>query len=223
MEQAKTSMGAELAALGDPFADIKAEMKQASEERKSDLEKSAWMRLAEFGFGMTAGTSPDALVNAGKAGVEALKGYADDLREKKKLDRDDRKMLADLKRLENADKRDNIIRTNETALKIISEMGANERARFAADVQMRIAREPGKEERLVERAMKDPKFAETYKSMNKSAALDPAVKLFLEMDYAQKLQLKQTNPAQYAMLEQRAAAALLPPVVGTPDPSKIRS
>jgi len=137
--QAKEMMGKELADLGDPFKDIRDEMKTASEERKADLKNSAWMRLAEFGFGMTAGTSPNALVNAGKAGVEALKGYADDLREKKKLDRDDRKMLADLKRLENADKRDNIFKTADLSLKILSEANAEQRAELAARTQLAVA------------------------------------------------------------------------------------
>ena len=137
--QAKEMMGKELSELGDPFKDIRDEMKNASEERKEDLKKSAWMRLAEFGFGMTAGTSPNALVNAGKAGVEALKGYADDLREKKKLDRDDRKMLADLKRLENADKRDNIFKTADLSLKILSEANAEQRAELAARTQLAVA------------------------------------------------------------------------------------
>jgi len=221
MAQAKGLMGG--LPTGSAFDDIKAEMKQASEERKGDLEKSAWMRFAHFGLGMAAGTSPFAMVNAGKAGVEALKGYADDLREKKKLDAEDRKILTDIKRMERADERDNVIKTAEIGTRIFSEMGANARAKLSADVQERIASQEPAALRTARAAMEDPKLAATLKDLNRPTTIDPAVKLFLEMDYAQKMQLKQTNPAQYAMLEQRAAAALLPPVVGTPDPSKIRS
>jgi hypothetical protein len=124
---------------GSAFADIKAEMKQASEERKAELKDAAYMRLAEFGLGMAAGTSPYFAANVGKAGVEALKGYADDLRQKKKLDADDRKILTDIKRMERADERDNVIKTAEIGTRIFGEMSANDRARLAADVQERIA------------------------------------------------------------------------------------
>jgi hypothetical protein len=124
---------------GSAFDDIKAEMKQASEERKSELKDAAYMRLAEFGLGMAAGTSPYFAANVGKAGVEALKGYADDLRQKKKLDAEDRKLLTDIKRMERADQRDNVIKTAEIGTRIFGEMSANDRARLAADVQERVA------------------------------------------------------------------------------------
>jgi hypothetical protein len=110
------------------FDDIKAEMRKASDERKSELKNTAYMRLAEFGLGMAAGTSPYFAANVGKAGVEALKGYADDLRQKKKLDADDRKILTDIKRMERADERDNVIKTAEIGTRIFSEMSANQRS-----------------------------------------------------------------------------------------------
>jgi hypothetical protein len=124
---------------GSAFDDIKAEMKQASEERKTELKDAAYMRLAEFGLGMAAGTSPYFAANVGKAGVEALKGYADDLRQKKKLDAEDRKLLTDIKRMERADQRDNVIKTAEIGTRIFGEMSANDRARLSADVQERVA------------------------------------------------------------------------------------
>jgi len=217
--KAQSFIGDKLAALGDPFKDIRDEMKTASDERKADLKNSAWMRLAEFGFGMAAGTSPFALANIGKAGVEALKGYADDLREKKKLDRDDRKMLADLKRLETADKRDNVIKTADLGLKIIGEMNAQQRAELASKTQLAVYGMPGKEERLVDRALRDPKFAEMYRSFSKSGAVDPMLKAYMDMSPAEKMGL---DPATRAMLEQRLKTAILPAVVESPGSAKIR-
>jgi hypothetical protein len=122
------------------FDDIKAEMRKASDERKSELKNTAYMRLAEFGLGMAAGTSPYFAANVGKAGVEALKGYADDLRQKKKLDADDRKILTDIKRMERADERDNVIKTAEIGTRIFSEMSANQRSQLSLEVQERVAK-----------------------------------------------------------------------------------
>jgi len=197
--KAKSFIGDKLAGLGDPFKDIKDEMKTASEERKADLKNSAFMRLAEFGFGMAAGTSPYALANIGKAGVEALKGFGDDLREKKKLDRDDRKMLADIKRLEVADQRDNIIKTADLGLKIIGEMNADQRARLAANTQLRVAN--------------------IYSKSRDTNKIDPMLKEYLGMSMAQKAAL---DPATRAMLEQRLKTAVLPSVVESPGSAKIR-
>jgi secreted Zn-dependent insulinase-like peptidase len=207
---------------GSAFDDIKAEMKQASEERKSELKDAAYMRLAEFGLGMAAGTSPYFAANVGKAGVEALKGYADDLRQKKKLDAEDRKILTDIKRMERADERDNVIKTAEIGTRIFGEMSANARAKLSADVQERIASQEPAALRTARAAMEDPKLAATLKDLNRATTIDPRVKMFMDMPYAEKMQLKATNPTQYAMLEQLASAALLPATVGTPDPSKIR-
>jgi hypothetical protein len=122
------------------FDDIKAEMRKASDERKSELKNTAYMRLAEFGLGMAAGTSPYFAANVGKAGIEALKGYADDLRQKKKLDADDRKILTDIKRMERADERDNVIKTAEIGTRIFSEMSANQRSQLSLEVQERVAK-----------------------------------------------------------------------------------
>jgi hypothetical protein len=234
LESIKKDVGDKLEALGDPFADIREDVKKASAERKGELKQSMFMRIAEFGLGMAAGTSPFALVNAGKAGIAALKGLGDDLRERKKLDREDRKLLADIKRLEVADKRDNILKVGDMSMKIISEMGNENRAKVALNTQVILAREgidsrervagmPGQQERVVDRAMEDSKFAAMYQKLNKPGLLlDPRVKIFMDMPYAEKEQLKLNNPAQYAMLEQLASQALLPTAVGSPDPSKIR-
>ena len=140
------------------FDDIKAEMRKASDERKSELKNTAYMRLAEFGLGMAAGTSPYFAANVGKAGVEALKGYADDLRQKKKLDADDRKILTDIKRMERADERDNVIKTAEIGTRIFSEMSANQRSQLSLEVQERVSSQSLEQQKLISGDTRDDRL-----------------------------------------------------------------
>jgi hypothetical protein len=127
----------------DPFAEYKAELAGNKKKSDEDLKDSAWMRVAEFGLGMAAGSSPYALVNAGKAGVDAIKGYGQDLKEKKTLDREDRKTLADIKRMEHAEKRDNVFKTADMAQKILSDVGADTRAQLQSNTQIRVQQMSG--------------------------------------------------------------------------------
>jgi hypothetical protein len=147
------------------FDDIKAEMRKASDERKSELKNTAYMRLAEFGLGMAAGTSPYFAANVGKAGIEALKGYADDLRQKKKLDADDRKILTDIKRMERADERDNVIKTAEIGTRIFSEMSANQRSQLSLEVQERVAKKNLAGQQMEREAARDQTAYKRAKSL----------------------------------------------------------
>jgi len=115
--------------------------------RKEAKQQAGWMRLVEAGLGIMGGESPYALVNIGKGATNALKGYADDLREQKKLDREDRKILLDLERAERAEQRDNFKLAAELREKALDRMSAEERtrisadaSRYAADVQERVGK-----------------------------------------------------------------------------------
>jgi hypothetical protein len=130
-EQAETMLGKKLAALGDPLADIKEELKNASGERKKQLEQNAWLRFSEFGFGFASGDK--------EAAVKAIKGFGDDLREKEKLTREDRRLLTDIKRLEAADKRGNVIKTADYAFDILKNADANQRADLQMRTQLQVA------------------------------------------------------------------------------------
>lgn len=136
LAKAKTAMGA--LPKEDAFADIKAELAERKGKANEDLRQRAWMRVAEAGFGMMAGTSRYAAVNAGKAAVDAIKGYGEDLSNQKKLDREDRKMLMDIKRLEKADARDDVFKTTELAYKILGEANADVRARLSSETNLAI-------------------------------------------------------------------------------------
>lgn len=124
----------------DVFADIKAELAERKGKASEDLRQAAWMRLAEAGFGAAAGTSPYALVNFGKSAVQSIKSYGEDLKEQRKLDREDRKLLADIRRLEKAEARDDIFKTTELAYKIYNEANDDVRSRLASDTTLAAAR-----------------------------------------------------------------------------------
>jgi hypothetical protein len=203
------------------FDDIKAEMRKASDERKSELKNTAYMRLAEFGLGMAAGTSPYFAANVGKAGIEALKGYADDLRQKKKLDADDRKILTDIKRMERADERDNVIKTAEIGTRIFSEMSANQRSKLSLDVQERVAktnlagqqleREAARDDRLITAA--NEQAQKTVRDSPLAMGMSPAqketeIKRLASSYYAQMLALREGKAAQTPDLASAAAAEL---------------
>lgn len=55
---------------------------------KADKEEAKWSRLIEAGLGVMAGTSPFASVNIGQGASPALKGFAQDIKDVKKADRE---------------------------------------------------------------------------------------------------------------------------------------
>jgi hypothetical protein len=55
---------------------------------KADKEEAKWSRLIEAGLGVMAGTSPFAAVNIGQGASPALKGFAQDIKDVKKADRE---------------------------------------------------------------------------------------------------------------------------------------
>lgn len=55
---------------------------------KADKEEAKWTRLIEAGLGVMAGTSPFAAVNIGQGASPALKGFAQDIKDVKKADRE---------------------------------------------------------------------------------------------------------------------------------------
>jgi hypothetical protein len=63
----------------------------------------------------------------------ALKGYAEDLREQKKLDREDRKILLELDNADRAEKRDNYKLATELREKALDRMSAEKRTQISAD------------------------------------------------------------------------------------------
>jgi hypothetical protein len=71
---------------------LPAEQREKLEEErrglKADKEEAKWSRLIEAGLGVMAGTSPFASVNIGQGASPALKGFAQDIKDVKKADRE---------------------------------------------------------------------------------------------------------------------------------------
>lgn len=137
------ALGKAKAALGDlpkedVYADIRAELEARKGKADENLKQAAWMRLAEAGFNMAAGTSPYALQNVAKAGVQAIKSYGEDLKDQEKLSREDRKMLADIKKLEQADAKNDIFKTTDLAYRILNEANEDVRARVQAETMLSV-------------------------------------------------------------------------------------
>jgi hypothetical protein len=99
------------------------------------------MSLAVAGLNVASGTSPFALVNLGKGLSEGLKNYAEELKSQKKLDREDRKMLADIEKARRDEKRGNVTAAMGNYEKALDRISAEKRqgiaagaAKYAADV-----------------------------------------------------------------------------------------
>lgn len=129
---------------GEAYSESEKLVRKGMEEREQNIKNAGWLRLAEAGFGMASGTSPYALVNVAKGGAEALKGYADDLKEQRKLDRDDRKILSDIEQARRLEKRGDITAAVASYEKALDRMSAEDRTRMtvsayrqpAAEVQL---------------------------------------------------------------------------------------
>jgi len=113
--------------------DTREEIRKDRAARKKEEQNAMWMGLVEAGLGIMGGESPYAAVNIGKGATNALKSYADRLREQKKLDREDRRILLDLEKAERAELRDNYRLASESYNKALDRISAEERTRITAD------------------------------------------------------------------------------------------
>ena len=108
------------------------EIEKDRKSRKEAKQEAMWISLVEAGLGIMGGESPYAAVNIGKGATNALKSYADRLREQKKLDREDRRILLDLEKAERAEQRDNYKLASDLYSKSLDRMSAEERTRITA-------------------------------------------------------------------------------------------
>jgi len=79
------------------IAEVRAEQEKIPGQKK----EAANLRLLEAGLAIMGGTSPYAFVNIGKGGSEAAKGFNEDMKEFRKLDREYRKELQQLQNMQN--------------------------------------------------------------------------------------------------------------------------
>lgn len=85
----------------DLFKKQIAEERKALESSKGDRTEAANLRLIEAGLGILGGESPYAFVNIGKGAAPALKGFQEDIKELKKIERDRNKAIRELQMADN--------------------------------------------------------------------------------------------------------------------------
>ena len=164
--------------------DTREEIKKDRAARKKEEQNAMWMGIVEAGLGIMGGESPYAAVNIGKGATNALKSYAARLREQKKLDREDRKILLDLEKAERAELRDNYRLASESFNKALDRMSAEERTRISAEAQKYQA----------------DKSVEAAGILRPSQAITSMTKVIEQVDSylitdSQYRDLKKTNPA----------------------------
>jgi hypothetical protein len=125
---------------GQALEGLEKEVQANREARKAEKTQAGWMSLAMAGLNVAAGTSPFALVNLGKGLSEGLKNYADELKDQKKLDREDRKLLADIEKARRDEKRGNVTAAMGSYEKALDRLSAEDRQRIAAETSEKVAR-----------------------------------------------------------------------------------
>lgn len=85
----------------DLIKNMVAETRAEREKIPAQRKEAANLRLLEAGLAIMGGTSPFAFVNIGKGGSEAAKGFNEDMKEFRKLDREYRKELQQLQSMQN--------------------------------------------------------------------------------------------------------------------------
>ena len=164
---------------GEAYGSLEREVLKDREARKGDKEKALYMFLANTGANMAAGESPYFAVNAGKAVATSLKGYAEDLKDQKKLDREDRKVLADIEQARRAEKVGNFKLASERYEKALDRTSAEKRSMLQLDATLRATAmqvsKPSAQVELIREMIKDPKTKEMVITLarEKAAAKDP--------------------------------------------------
>ena len=125
---------------GQALEGLEKEVQASREARKEEKSQAGWMSLAMAGLNVAAGTSPFALVNLGKGLSEGLKNYADELKDQKKLDREDRKLLADIEKARRDEKRGNVTAAMGSYERALDRLSAEDRQRIAAETSEKVAR-----------------------------------------------------------------------------------
>lgn len=164
---------------GEAFGTLEKEILEDRKGRAKEKKDAGWLRLAEAGLGIAGGESPYFATNVGKGAAAALKGYAEDLREQKKLDREDKKILADIEQARRAEKAGNIKLASERYERALDRTSQADQNRLRVEAQLQAAAmsasRPSDAIQLIREMMKDPKFKEMALSIEreKAAAKDP--------------------------------------------------
>ena len=177
---------------GQAFEELEKEIRGSAEQKKADRQQNMWMRVAEAGFGIMSGQSPYALTNIGKGMSAAMQSYAEDLKEQKKLDREDRKILADIQQARRAEAKGDYERAANLREKVAKRLSDEDLAKLQRDTQERVAR--------ISASSRPSPFEEYLKNPEKYAEFSKAVRPGFENAemQADKLRLEYlTNKLQF--------------------------
>jgi hypothetical protein len=212
------------------------EQRESVEKEKGalagDKQSAMNMRLIEAGLGVLGGESPYAFVNIGKGASPALKGLQEDLKDIRKLTRDYDKALRDINTAEQTGKRE----MGLAALKRSQDLNDKIEERkfdlagrmYSAEVQKQIAGMPGAEERLIDRYMRDPRFATSAKDFfasrypNAASRVDSAVLQEYAKNPMKLEMLKSTNPELYNYIKAQLSTLGVPSVISAPAGRPVR-
>lgn len=183
------------------FKEQAASIKEQADNLKADKKEAANLRLIEAGLRIMGGESPYAAVNIGKGASEAMKGYAKDLQEIKRSQREFDKATRDLalaqQQQARADSRVSFTELNNMARH--KEDKAAALATAKANIYMKTAELEAAQKRTETTAAAQIKSAETLRPANVITANTKAVEQVTEeftMD-PQMRKLKKENPAEY--------------------------
>jgi hypothetical protein len=164
---------------GEAYGTLEREVLKDRESRAQEKKDAGWLRLAEAGLNIAGGESPYFAVNVGKGAAAALKGYAEDLKDQKKLNREDRKVLADIEQARRAEKAGNIKLASERYEKALDRTSAEKRSMLQLDATLRATAmqvsKPSAQVELIREMIKDSKTKEMVIQLEreKAAAKDP--------------------------------------------------
>ena len=125
---------------GMAFEELEREIRGSADQKKADRQQNMWMRVAEAGFGIMSGQSPYALANIGKGMSAAMQSYAEDLKEQKKLDREDRKTLADIQQARRAEAKGDYDKAADLREKVAKRLSDEDLVKLQRKTQLEVAR-----------------------------------------------------------------------------------
>jgi len=142
------------------------------------------MSLIRAGLGMAAGTSPYALSNIAKGGIEGFDTYEQSIKQIKAEEKEYGKLARDLRKEANAVKRSDVDKALDLEYK--ADLMDIEKKKLAATV--RSAEKTPSEIQLIERIQKDPEFAKAYARTQQLRA-EPKTRQQLQKEYTENLLL----------------------------------
>ena len=142
------------------------------------------MALIKAGLSMAAGTSPYALTNIAKGGLEGFETYGQSIKQIKAEEKEYAKLARDLRKEANAVKRSDVDKALDLEYK--ADLMDIEKKKLAATV--RAAEKTPAEIQLIERIQKDPEFAKAYARAQQLKA-EPKTRQQLQKEYTENLPL----------------------------------